>query len=160
MSGSRGAQFNQNVLIDTTPMPSDIPKVKEIGATSAPLMSASYFIGDRCRAYNDDYMKCKMESNGKGELDCLREGRKVTRCAASVIKDINENCLEQFKAHFECLEQNNHQLWQCRRPENALNTCVFEKLGLKKEIPDTPKGTVPVHLRKSQIYANYSGPQY
>ncbi|EEH08282.1 NADH-ubiquinone oxidoreductase [Histoplasma capsulatum G186AR] len=160
MSGSRGAQFNQNVLIDTTPMPSDIPKVKEIGATSAPLMSASYFIGDRCRAYNDDYMKCKMESNGKGELDCLREGRKVTRCAASVIKDINENCLEQFKAHFECLEQNNHQLWQCRRPENALNTCVFEKLGLKKEIPDTPKGTIPVHLRKSQIYANYSGPQY
>ncbi|EEQ85002.1 hypothetical protein RJZ56_007194 [Blastomyces dermatitidis] len=160
MSGSRGAQFNQHVLIDTTPMPDDIPKVKEIGATSAPLMSAAYFIGDRCKAYNDDYMKCKTESNGKGELDCLREGRKVTRCAASVIKDINENCLEQFKTHFECLEQNNHHLWQCRRAENALNTCVFEKLGLKKEIPDTPKGQTPVHLRKSQIYANYSGPQY
>lgn len=44
------------------------------------------------------------------------------------IKDINANCLDQFKAHYECLEQNNHHLWQCRRPENALNTCVFDKL--------------------------------
>jgi NADH dehydrogenase (ubiquinone) 1 alpha subcomplex subunit 8 len=72
------------VLIDTTPMPEHIPKVQEIGATSAPLMSASYFIGDRCRAFNDDYMKCKAEANGKGEIECLKEGRKVTRCAASV----------------------------------------------------------------------------
>lgn len=65
-------------------MPSDIPKVEEIGATSAPLLSASYFIGDRCKAFNDDFMKCKAEANGRGELECLKEGRKVTRCAASV----------------------------------------------------------------------------
>lgn len=65
-------------------MPAHIPKVDEIGATSAPLYSAAYFIGDRCKAYNDDFMKCKMEANGKGETECLKEGRKVTRCAASV----------------------------------------------------------------------------
>lgn len=65
-------------------MPSDIPKVEEIGATSAPLLSASYFIGDRCKTFNDDFMKCKAEANGRGELECLKEGRKVTRCAASV----------------------------------------------------------------------------
>lgn len=65
-------------------MPDHIPKVDEIGATSAPLTSAAYFIGDRCKAFNDDYMKCKVESNGRGELECLKEGRKVTRCAASV----------------------------------------------------------------------------
>lgn len=47
-------------------------------------MSASYFIGARCKAYNDDYMLCKTEANGRGEIECLREGRKVTRCAASV----------------------------------------------------------------------------
>lgn len=76
--------FNQHVLVDTTPMPDSIPKVPEIGSTSAPLLSASYFIGDRCRPYNDDYMLCKTESYGKGELECMREGRKVTRCAASV----------------------------------------------------------------------------
>lgn len=77
-------RFNQSVLVDTTPMPADIPKVEEIGATSAPLMSAAYFIGDRCKAFNDDYMKCKSDANGRGEVECLKEGRKVTRCAASV----------------------------------------------------------------------------
>jgi len=65
-------------------MPDHIPKVQEIGATSAPLFSAAYFIGERCKPYNDDFMKCKDEANGRGEIDCLKEGRKVTRCAASV----------------------------------------------------------------------------
>jgi hypothetical protein len=77
-------RFNQQALIDTTPLPDDIPKVKELGASSAPLLSASFFIGDRCKAYNDDYMMCKTEANGRGELECMKEGRKVTRCAASV----------------------------------------------------------------------------
>lgn len=65
-------------------MPDHIPKVQEIGATSAYLTSAAYFIGDRCKAFNDDFMKCKDEANGRGEVECLKEGRKVTRCAASV----------------------------------------------------------------------------
>jgi hypothetical protein len=77
-------RFNQHVLVDTTPLPDSIPKVQEVGSSSAPLLSASFFIGARCQAYNDDYMKCKTEANGRGELDCLREGRKVTRCATSV----------------------------------------------------------------------------
>lgn len=72
-------------MIDTTPMPEHIPKVQEIGTTSAPLLSASFFIGARCRAFNDDYMVCKTEANGRGELECMKEGRKVTRCAASVL---------------------------------------------------------------------------
>ena len=77
-------RFNQKVLVDPTPMPSHIPPVDEIGATSAPLLSASYFIGAKCQPYNDDYMQCKTEAHGRGELECLKEGRKVTRCAASV----------------------------------------------------------------------------
>ncbi|KAL9119770.1 MAG: hypothetical protein Q9187_003674 [Circinaria calcarea] len=81
---ARAPLFNQQVLLDTTPLPPSIPKVTEIGASSAPLLSASYFIGARCKPYGDDYMLCKENAHGKGELDCLREGRKVTRCAASV----------------------------------------------------------------------------
>ena len=77
-------RFARHVNIDTTPMPDNIPKVPEIGATSAPLFSAAYFIGARCRPYSDDYMVCKTEASGRGELECMREGRKVTRCAASV----------------------------------------------------------------------------
>lgn len=77
-------------------MPDHIPKVEEIGATSAPLFSAAYFIGDRCKAFNDDYMKCKDEANGRGEIDCLKEGRKVTRCAASVYVFTPVRCLAQL----------------------------------------------------------------
>jgi len=150
----RQAVFNQQVLIDTTPLPDSIPKVKELGASSAPLLSAAYFIGARCKAYNDDFMKCKTEAYGKGEVECMREGRKVTRCAASVLSDINANCLEEFRRHWDCLEHNNQQLWHCRRPERKLNACVFEKLNLEKIIPDTPKNEVPVHLREKQIYSH------
>lgn len=77
-------RFSQSVLLDTTPLPESVPAVKEIGASSAPLLSASFFIGARCRDYNDDYMQCKTESAGRGEFDCMKEGRKVTRCASSV----------------------------------------------------------------------------
>ena len=77
-------RFNQTTLIDTTPLPADIPPVKEIGSSSAPLLSASFFIGARCKSYNDDFMQCKNESPGRGEVDCLKEGRRVTRCARSV----------------------------------------------------------------------------
>lgn len=86
--------MSQHSLIDTAPMPDHIPKVPEIGATSAPLLSASFFIGARCRPFNDDYMQCKAEANGKGELDCMREGRKVTRCAASVSVPQPESCAD------------------------------------------------------------------
>lgn len=44
------------------------------------------------------------------------------------IKDINTHCLQQFNAHWECLENNNHRLWECRKAEMNLNSCVFEKL--------------------------------
>ncbi|MCJ1483021.1 hypothetical protein MMC06_003187 [Schaereria dolodes] len=81
---ARQPQFNQKVLIDTTPLPDSIPKVPEIGSSSAPLLSAAYFIGARCKPFNDDFMVCKTEAYGKGEVECMKEGRKVTRCAASV----------------------------------------------------------------------------
>ncbi|RDL41478.1 uncharacterized protein BP5553_01457 [Venustampulla echinocandica] len=84
MSG-RQPKFSQTTLIDTTPLPADIPPVTEIGTSSAPLLSASFFIGARCRPYNDDFMQCKDQNPGRGELDCLKEGRRVTRCAKSVI---------------------------------------------------------------------------
>lgn len=151
---ARQPRFNQQVLVDTTPLPDSIPKVQEVGASSAPLMSASFFIGARCQPYNDDYMKCKTEANGRGELDCLREGRKVTRCATSVLDDVNKHCLAEFRKHWECLDNNNQQLWQCRKFERPLNKCVFDNLKLEKKIPGAPENEVPVHERKRQIYAH------
>jgi NADH dehydrogenase (ubiquinone) 1 alpha subcomplex subunit 8 len=46
----------------------------------------------------------------------------------SSIKDINENCLAEFRTHWQCLENHNQQLWNCRSEERKLNKCVFNKL--------------------------------
>lgn len=72
------------------------------------------------------------------------------------LKDINTHCLQQFRAHWDCLENWNHQLYQCRIPERKLNKCVFDNIGLEKTIPGAPKNEVPVHLRPDQIMADYS----
>lgn len=144
---SRDPAFKYIEAQDTTPLPSDIPDVPEIGATSAPLKSASYFIGARCLPYNDDFMLCKKESQN-GPVDCLKEGRRVTRCAISVLEDINKSCLEEFRRHWQCLEQNNQQFYACRPAERLLNACVFEKLNLEKRIPQVDAAE-QIHLKSS-----------
>lgn len=35
-----------------SPMPQDVPHVDELGVTSAPLKTASFFIGEHCKRYN------------------------------------------------------------------------------------------------------------
>lgn len=139
--------FKYVKAMDTSPMPDGIPDVPEVGATSAPLKSASYFIGARCLPYNDDFMLCRKESKN-GPVDCLKEGRRVTRCAISVLEDLNKHCLEEFRLHWQCLENGNQQLYQCRPAERLLNKCVFEKLNLEKRIPGVPENE-QIHLRKS-----------
>ena len=69
------------------------------------------------------------------------------------IDDVNKNCLDSFRAHWKCLENNNQQMWHCRLPEQILNTCVFESLGIKKEIPGSPANELPVHERPKQIFS-------
>lgn len=120
--------------VESNKMSDEVPEVEEVGATSAPLLSAAYFIGARCKPYNDDFMLCKDEKNG-GTVECLKEGRRVTRCAVQVLKDINTHCFDEFKLHYECLEQENHRLGSCRKTEKIFNSCVFDKLKLEKKIP-------------------------
>lgn len=37
---------------DPTPLPDNVPKVQELGVTSAPLKSAAFFLGAYCKDYN------------------------------------------------------------------------------------------------------------
>lgn len=60
-------------------MPSSQPHIEELGVTSAPLKSASFFIGQHCKDVNEDFMLCKSED--RDPAHCLKEGRRVTRCA-------------------------------------------------------------------------------
>ncbi|KAF9644505.1 Ndufa8, NADH-ubiquinone oxidoreductase complex I 19kd subunit [Thelephora ganbajun] len=135
---------------EPSPLPSSIPKVDELGTTSAPLKSAAFFIGAYCKGYNEDFMLCKAEN--RDPAHCLTEGRKVTRCAQDLITKMRENCLKQFDEHWKCLEGNNQEYNRCRKPERALNNCMFEKLGLIKTIPGSPPGQKQIHEVENPIF--------
>lgn len=44
------------------------------------------------------------------------------------LTDINTHCLAEFRKHWECLDNRNQQLWQCRPAEWKLSKCVFDNL--------------------------------
>ncbi|KAI9298696.1 NADH dehydrogenase alpha subcomplex subunit 8, partial [Neoconidiobolus thromboides FSU 785] len=135
--------------IETSEMPSNIPKVTEVGASSAPLTSASYFLHAHCKNYYDDFMLCKNENNDPAH--CLKEGRKVTRCSVDLLEKLQKNCESEFSDHWKCLDNNNFEYRFCRQPEQKFNACVFKKLGYEKIIPGAPKDEVPIHLRKNTL---------
>ncbi|KAI0068631.1 Ndufa8, NADH-ubiquinone oxidoreductase complex I 19kd subunit [Artomyces pyxidatus] len=135
---------------DPTPLPTSVPKVAELGTTSAPLKSAAFFFGAYCKEYNEDFMLCKAEN--RDPAHCLKEGRRVTRCATDLITKMRENCLQQFEDHWNCLELNNQEYNPCRKPERVLNKCMFEKLGLVKTIPGTPEGQTPIHEVQKPLF--------
>ncbi|TEB32239.1 NADH-ubiquinone oxidoreductase subunit [Coprinellus micaceus] len=137
-------------VVDPTPLPDNVPKVDELGTTSAPLKSAAFFIGAHCKEFNEDFMLCKNENRDPGH--CLKEGRRVTRCAQDLITKMRENCLEQFNTHWNCLERNNQEYYLCRKPERTLNACMFEKLGLTKSIPGGGPQGKQVHENPSPIF--------
>ncbi|KAJ3740830.1 Ndufa8, NADH-ubiquinone oxidoreductase complex I 19kd subunit [Lentinula detonsa] len=150
MSSYQPGSVQTRPYVDPTPLPDDIPKVQELGATSGPLKSAAFFIGAYCKEYNEDFMLCKAENRDPGH--CLKEGRRVTRCATNLINKMRENCLSQFQEHWSCLERNNQEYYLCRKPERSLNTCMFEKLGLTKVIPGTPQGQKPIHEVENPVF--------
>ena len=52
MSGSSEGLFKDKPYVDPNPLPSSVPQVDELGVTSAPLKSASFFIGQHCKEVN------------------------------------------------------------------------------------------------------------
>lgn len=79
MATHREAHNPSFAYVEPTPWPKEVPKVEELGTTSAPLKSASFFLGAFCKEYNEDFMLCKSEN--RDPEHCLKEGRRVTRCA-------------------------------------------------------------------------------
>lgn len=141
--GGRRLRFDVVLRVfEPLPMPEHIPDVPEVGATLAPLKLAAYFIGARCKPYNDDYLLCRKE---EGQFQCLKEGRRVTRCATLVIEDINKHCFDLFKLHWQCLENREYRYSGCRKAETLLNKCVFTNLGLEKKIPGVKE---QIHLKE------------
>ena len=52
MSSFRPGESSSHPFREPAPLPASIPKVNELGATSAPLKSAAFFIGAYCKEFN------------------------------------------------------------------------------------------------------------
>lgn len=59
------------------------PENEELRVTSAPLMAASFYIGEQCMKQNDDFKLCK-RANDNNPSACLKEGRRVTNCVQNM----------------------------------------------------------------------------
>ena len=102
MSSFHPGESSSHPFREPAPLPASIPKVNELGATSAPLKSAAFFIGAYCKEFSggcgprtyeillqtnsgaltEDFMLCKAEN--RDPAHCLKEGRRVTRCATDL----------------------------------------------------------------------------
>lgn len=79
MATHREANSATFSYVEPMGMSKDVPAVEEVGVSSAPLKSIAFFLGSFCKEYNDDFMLCKSEN--RDPEHCLKEGRRVTRCA-------------------------------------------------------------------------------
>ncbi|RIB06041.1 hypothetical protein C2G38_2117021 [Gigaspora rosea] len=95
-------------------------------------------------------MLCKNENNDPAH--CLKEGRKVTRCAIDLLRKVREHCDSEFEAHWQCLDRNNQEYRHCRGLERKFNSCVFNALNLEKVIPGSPSNKPPIHLKEKPLY--------
>eukprot|EP00842_Homolaphlyctis_polyrhiza_P002874 jgi/Hompol1/3588/HPOL_002168-RA len=150
MTTHREGNFIEKLWVEKEPLPDNIPSVPEVGCTSAPLASMSYHFAAACKDYSEDFVLCKKES--ADPRHCLKEGRKVTRCALDLIAKLKANCDDSWTKHWECLDRNNQRFQKCRPEERVFNDCVFQKLGLTKVVPDTPEGQTQIHLKENPMY--------
>ncbi|KAJ3036025.1 hypothetical protein HDV00_003118 [Rhizophlyctis rosea] len=151
MASHREGIFVDGLWVEKAPLSKDIaPPVEEVGCTSAPLESMAFFFSSHCKDFNEDFMLCKNEN--MDPQACLKEGRKVTRCAMDLIKKLKANCEKEWTAHWQCLDEKNHMLYRCRNDERVFNECVFNKLGLTKVLPDAMGVPVFERADKDKYY--------
>jgi hypothetical protein len=80
MSSHREGIFVEGLWTEGAEGNSEIP---EVGASSAPLLSASFFFDSQCADFNQDFMICKKQARND-PFACQKEGARVTRCAISL----------------------------------------------------------------------------
>ena len=59
MASHREAVLKDRPYTDPNPLPSSVPPIDELGVTSAPLKSASFFIGSYCKELNGEHFHMK-----------------------------------------------------------------------------------------------------
>ncbi|XP_041379474.1 LOW QUALITY PROTEIN: NADH dehydrogenase [ubiquinone] 1 alpha subcomplex subunit 8-like [Gigantopelta aegis] len=83
-------------------------------------MGAAHHYGTYCKTKNDAFMQCRIEGNDPRK--CLQEG-----------KESKGSCNEVFTEHWTCLDYNNQEHNRCRKTQKSFDSCMNEKLNLKRD---------------------------
>lgn len=113
---------------DPTPLPEDVPKVKELGVTSAPLKSAAFFLGAYCKDYNGVsclrviHRECwpYCEVGIAGESVVFLGDKELTTCLSGHTEDFML-CKAENRDPAHCLKEG-RRVTRC-----AQDLCVFPK---------------------------------
>uniref|UniRef100_A0A8D3DPU1 NADH dehydrogenase [ubiquinone] 1 alpha subcomplex subunit 8 n=1 Tax=Scophthalmus maximus TaxID=52904 RepID=A0A8D3DPU1_SCOMX len=103
----------------------------QVNVSSAVLKAAAHHFGSQCDKANKEFMLCRWEE--KDPRKCIEEGRKVNECALNFFRQIKGNCAESFTEYWTCLDYSNlAELRHCRKPQQAFDSCVLDKLGWER----------------------------
>jgi len=97
-----------------------------ITETSDSLLAASKLLGIYCNDENDLFLYCK--SVNPNPYYCKDQAIAVTTCAIKAFEEIHMKCKDSFNDYSYCLEQKNHDLHRCRKPETKFRDCANEHI--------------------------------
>lgn len=102
--------------------------------TSAPLLAASFIIGEQCKQFNDLYMACTKEkansqySDSSDPSDCIPLGYFIKKCIDNTFVSIKNACQDDFESFWKCLDINNQDFIFCRQEEEKFYRCMQAKM--------------------------------
>lgn len=97
----------------------------KLRASSSPLLSASFIVGNSCRPINDFFMYCK--SRISDPFACLPLGLIVKNCTEDAFKNIQASpCSKLFTQFWHCLDYNSQMFIYCRSEEGLFYKCLKE----------------------------------
>jgi NADH dehydrogenase (ubiquinone) 1 alpha subcomplex subunit 8 len=108
-------------VFSPTPLPSSVPHVDELGVTSAPLKSASFFIGEHCKKFNGTCIPSRAYLKLGGSTQRLR---RLARCGARVDGDRADMVIVTPAEDFMLCKAENSDPAHCLKEGRRVTRCA------------------------------------
>ncbi|KAI4304122.1 hypothetical protein MLD38_039676 [Melastoma candidum] len=106
-------------------MASPVDASGELVPTSAVLMASSKHMATRCYVENVEFLKCKKKDPNPEK--CLEQGRQVTRCVLSLLKDLHQKCTKEMDGYVGCMYYSTNEFDLCRKEQQTFEkACPLE----------------------------------
>jgi hypothetical protein len=136
-------RFPDTPYIDPAPFPKNIPQVDELGVSSAPLKSASFFIGAHCKPYNGARSILHSYSVDGGNTDA------VAFCPAAFPFDSVLSCIRWLTSYCSLrliMHTNIYHPSTCNTKTTILRRIILTSLAIARSLDN--RGLHAMQIRK------------